>query len=173
MTPEPGERLVVGRIATAHGIRGEVVVEVHSDAPDRFAPGAVVELESPSGPQTLTVKKSRPHQGRLLVLFAEVPDRNGAEALRGRWLTIDAADAAPLPEGLFYPHEIEGFSVVDQAGAALGTLDEILENPAHDIWVVRTADGRAVMVPAVDEFVRGVDPDAHTITLSPIGGMFD
>ena len=176
MTSNADDRLVVGRIATAHGIRGECVVEVLSDAPDRFAPGAVLQLDDPADPdgaRPVTVRKSRPHKGRLLIEFAEVPDRNTAESLRGRWLTIDATDAAPLPDGLFYPHEIDGFAVRDEAGAPLGTLADVLENPAHDIWVVQTPDGRSVMVPAVTEFVRDVDSDARIITLAPIEGMFE
>lgn len=166
-------RLVVGRIVTAHGIRGEVVVDVMSDAPGRFDPGTIVQMDEPGGQRTFTIEKSRPHKKRLLVLFAEVPDRTEAERLRGRWLTIPAEDAAPLPDGAFYPHEIQGFAVFDEAGETLGTLANVLEYPAHDIWVVRTADDREVMVPAVKEFIRGVDPAAKTIVLAPIEGMFE
>ncbi|HVL90432.1 MAG TPA: ribosome maturation factor RimM [Actinomycetota bacterium] len=166
-------RLVVGRIVTAHGIRGECVVDVLSDAPDRFDPGRTVQIDEPDGRRMLTVEAARPHKARLLVLFSEVPDRTAAEALRGRWLTIPAEDAAPLPEGRFYPHQIEGFDVRDEAGAPLGVLESVLEYPAHDIWVVRTPDRREVMVPAVAEFVRGVDPEAKSIVLAPIEGMFE
>lgn len=168
-----GRRLVVGRIVTAHGIRGECVVDVMSDAPDRFDPGRTVQLDEPDGYRTLTVAKSRPHKDRLLVLFDEVPDRTAAETLRGRWLTIGAEEAADLPEGQFYPHQIEGFAVFDEQGTTLGNLASVLEYPAHDIWVVRTPDGREVMVPAVQEFIRAVDDEARTIVLAPIEGMFE
>ncbi|MGH2830890.1 MAG: ribosome maturation factor RimM [Actinomycetota bacterium] len=167
------ERLIVGRIVRAHGIHGECVVRVESDAPDRFANGSVLEAETAEGLRRLTVRASRPHQGRLLVRFAQVPDRNDAESLRGAWLTIPAYKAAPAPAGTYYAHQIEGFEVCDAGGALLGTLDAVLESPAHDIWSVRTPDGREVLVPAVGEFIRSVDVDERRIVMSPIGGMFD
>ncbi|HEX9695636.1 MAG TPA: ribosome maturation factor RimM [Actinomycetota bacterium] len=166
-------RLVVGRIVTAHGIRGECAVDVMTDAPDRFEAGKSVQIDEPDGMRTLTIAAVRPHKERLLILFEEIPDRTGAEALRGRWLTIPADEAAPLPEGAFYPHQIEGFEVRDEAGTVLGSLASVLEYPAHDIWVVRTADGQDVMVPAVKEFIRDVDPERRTIAIAPIGGMFE
>jgi 16S rRNA processing protein RimM len=167
-------RLVVGRIVTAHGIQGECAVEVLTDSPDRFAPGATLSAGDPEGDvRHLTVQKSRQHQRKLLVKFHEVADRNGAEALRGTLLSIPAEEAIPTEEGFYYPHELEGLPVLNEAGERLGTLHEVLANPASDIWVVRTANGRRVMVPAVEEFVREVDLEAGRIVLAPIGGMFD
>jgi 16S rRNA processing protein RimM len=104
-------RLIVGRIVRAHGIRGECVVHVESEAPDRFAPGARLQAEIDDATRSLTVRATRSHQDRLLVRFAEAPDRNAAEALRGAWLSIPASKAAPAPEGTYYAHEIEGFEV--------------------------------------------------------------
>jgi 16S rRNA processing protein RimM len=169
-------RLVVGRIVTAHGIVGECAVEVLSDAPERFATGAKLGAGDPADEEalrTLTIAKARPHQKKLLVKFREVTDRNGAEALRGTLLSIPAAEAIAPEEGTFYPHQLEGMAVVNEAGEPLGSLDDVLSAPASDIWVVRTPDGRRVMVPAVEEFVRDVDLDAGRIVLAPIGGMFD
>jgi 16S rRNA processing protein RimM len=170
------QRLVVGRIVTAHGIVGECAVEVLSDAPERFAPGASLDAGDPEDEavlRVLTVVKSRQHQKKLLVKFREVTDRNGAEALRGTLLSIPAVEAVPTEEGRFYPHQLEGMAVVNESGVRLGTLHEVLANPASDIWVVRTPQGRRVMVPAVTEFVRDVDLSSGRIVLAPIGGMFD
>lgn len=167
-------RLVVGRIVTAHGIRGECAVEVLSDAPERFERGAVLGAGDPDGDvSTLTVEKARQHQKKLLVKFREVPDRNGAEALRGVLLSIPASEAKAPAEGSYYPHQLEGLRVVDEDGGILGQLQEVLSTKANDIWVVRTPQGKRVMVPAVDEFVRAVDLEARRIVLAPIGGMFD
>lgn len=167
-------RLVVGRIVAAHGLQGECVIEVLSDAPDRFSVGAAVDAGDPDGRVSrLTVDGVRPDRGRLLVRFAEARDRTAAESLRGLLLSIPAEDARrPLP-GAYYPHQLEGLDVRDPNGRVLGTLREVLANPANDIWVVRTADGRDVMVPAVKEFVRTVDLGAGVIVIAPIGGMFD
>lgn len=167
------ERLVVGRIARPHGIRGETIVEVLTDFPHRFAPGSRLEAGDPSGPRrTLTVDSARAHAGRLLVAFREVADRTAAEALRGALLSIGAAEAAPPPEGTFYPHQIEGLAVVDEEGRPLGTLSRVLAGPANDLWVVETG-GREVMVPAVGEFVRDVDLDAGRIVLHVVPGLFE
>lgn len=167
-------RLVVGRIVTAHGIRGECAVEVLSDTSERFERGSVLGAGDPDGQvSTLTVERARQHQRKLLVKFREVGDRNGAEALRGVLLSIPASEAKAPAEGSYYPHQLEGLRVVDENGGVLGQLQEVLSNPASDIWVVRTPQGKRVMVPAVGEFVRDVDLEGRRIVLAPIGGMFD
>jgi len=162
------ERLVVGRIAKAHGIRGEVAIDLVSDEPARFAPGARVQ----AGDRPLTVAASRPHQGRLLVLFEEVPDRNVAETLMGADLTIPFEEARALEDDWsFYPHQLAGLKVTDESGQELGTMARVEESPASDLWVVR-AQGRDVLVPAVRDIVVRVDLDAGTIVLRPPEGLF-
>jgi len=161
------ERLVVGRIAKAHGIRGEMAVDVVSDAPERFEPGSRMN----AGARTLTVEAARSHQGRLLVKFAEVPDRNDAETLRGVELTIAGAAARALGEGEFFEFQLEGLAVVDAGGRALGTFARAEEGAAHDLWVIDTPSGE-VYVPAVKEVVRAVDLEARRITLDPPEGLF-
>jgi len=164
------DRLVVGRIVKAHGIRGEVGVDVLSDAPERFAPGSRVGAGDP--PRRLTVQSVRDHQGRLLVKFAEVPDRTAAEAIRGLVLSIDAAEARPLPEGSWYPHQLEDLDVVDEQGARLGRWVRAEESPAHDVWVV-DVDGREVLIPAIADLIVGVELDARRIVVRPMPGLFD
>jgi len=91
-------QLVVGRIAKAHGIGGEVAVEVRTDAPDdRFAPGTSL-LTEPGERGPLTVRRTRWHSGRLLVVFDEVADRTAAEALRGTLLVADST-TSPQVDG--------------------------------------------------------------------------
>src|SRR5690606_32732388 len=92
--------LTVGRIVRPHGIRGEVVVEVLTDEPEqRYAVGAelVVQPARESVPPVLTVVSRRPHQGRYLLAFRELPDRTAAERVRGVLLQVDSAEV-PLPE---------------------------------------------------------------------------
>jgi 16S rRNA processing protein RimM len=167
------ERLVVGRIAKAHGIHGEVAVDVTSDAPERFALGSRMTAGG-SGRQDreLTVAAVRPHQGRLLIRFEEVPDRTAAEALHGAILSIPSEDAHTLPEWSFYPHQLEGLTVLDEQGEMLGRMVRVEENPANDLWIVD--DGtREVLVPAVRAIVRAVNVEAGTIVLAPPDGLFD
>ena len=162
------ERLVVGRIAKAHGINGEVSIEVLSDAPDRFAVGARVF----DGDRPLAVATARAHHGRLLVRFEGVLDRSGAESLRGTELTIPAAEAHALDdEWSFYPHQLVGFAVTDEKGKTLGTMRRVEESPGADLWVVGARSGE-VLVPAVRDIVVAVDLDERTIVLRPPDGLF-
>jgi 16S rRNA processing protein RimM len=161
------DAVVVGRIAKAHGIRGEVSVEVLSENPERFAIGARLG----NGDRELTIRATRKHGDRLLVKFEEIPDRNGAEALRGTELTVPEDEVAPLPEGRYYPHQLRGLAVVDPSGTALGTFERVERSPAHDIWVVGSQRGE-VLVPAVKEFVREVDLERGRITIDPPEGLF-
>lgn len=133
----------------------------------------MLDVGEPDGsPVPRTISAVRPHKGRLLVLFEEITDRNGAEALRGSLLSILASHAAPAEEGRYYAHQLEGLRVVDEAGADLGVMTAVLENPANDLWVVR-AGNRDVLVPAVKEIVRDVDLEHGRIVLRPVPGLFD
>ena len=162
------ERLVVGRIAKAHGIQGEVAIDVLSDEPARFAPGARMF----AGDRALTVATSRSHHDRLLVRFDDVPDRSAAEALQGEELTIPADEARALDdEWSFFPHQLAGLTVTDEDGRTLGTMDRVDESPSADLWVVR-AHGREVLVPAVRDIIIRVDLDARTIVFRPPEGLF-
>lgn len=164
------DRLIVGRIAKAHGIRGEVAIDLHTDAPEkRFARGAVVRADPDLD---LTIATSRPHQGRMLVRFEGVPDRNGAEALRGRWLSVDAATVPPREDPWsFWEFELDGARVVDVSGAPLGTFVRVEQGKVDDLWVVATPNGH-VLVPAVRPIVHAVDVAAKTIVLDPPEGLF-
>jgi 16S rRNA processing protein RimM len=162
------ERLVVGRIAKAHGIRGEVAVDVVSDEPARFAPGARVL----AGDRTLRITTARAHGDRLLVRFDDIPDRTAAESLKGLELTIPAEEARALDgDWSFYPHQLVGLAVTDESGNELGTMSRVEESPASDLWVVRS-HGRDVLVPAVRDIVIRVDLDAGQIVLRPPAGLF-
>jgi len=161
------ERLVVGRVAKAHGLNGEVAVDVYSDDPDRFQPGARVFINE----REITIATARAHQGRMLVRFEDVTDRTMAEALRGGELTIPREEARELGEGSFYPHELAGMSVEDESGRTLGTMVRVDESPASDLWVVRSGN-REVLMPAVRDIVIAVDADRNAIVVRPPDGLF-
>jgi len=169
----PPRRVVVGRIVKPHGTKGELVIEVMSDAPGRFARGSKLEAGDLEGARkTLTIHSTRDDRGRLLVRFAQVPDRDAADAVRGLLLSIPSGDAAPLPDGAYYDWQLEGLSVEDEDGHPLGTLARVEQGTGQDRWVVKTDDGE-VQVPAVEEFVRRVDLEGGKIVLHLIPGLFD
>jgi 16S rRNA processing protein RimM len=170
---DPPARVVVGRIVKPHGIKGELVVEVLSDAAERFARGSKLQAGDPDGERkTLTVRSTRDDRGRLLVRFAEVRDRDAADAARGLLLSIAREDVAALPEGTFYDWQLEGLAVEDEDGRRLGALARVEQGIGQDRWVVDTGRGE-VQVPAVEEFVRRVDLEGGKIVLHLIPGLFD
>jgi len=173
--------LVVGRIGKPHGLKGEVAVEPRTDEPDRrFAVGAVLATEAPRGgaphgpgrPAALTIRAVRWHQSRLLVTFEEITDRNQAEAARGLVLlaTIDAEEVPEDPEE-FYDHQLVGLRVVTTDGDDVGELAEVAHGSAQDLLVVRTGDGREVLVPFVSALVPVVDVRAGRIEVADRPGL--
>lgn len=172
MAPIP-DRIVVGRIVKAHGTGGEMLIEVLSDAPNRFAPGARVEAGELEGKRrVLKVHKSRVDRGKLLVAFTGVRTRDDAAALRGSLLSIAAEDVAPPAEGTYYEWQIVGLDVVDQDGKPLGRLVRVEERAGNDLWVVDTGHGET-LVPAVEEFIRSVDLEARRVVVRVIPGLFE
>jgi 16S rRNA processing protein RimM len=172
--PPPG-RLVVGRLVRPHGIRGEVLVEVLSDAPERFVPGAELAAGDPDGGgplRPLTVVAARPHQGRVLASFAGVGDRDAAAALAGQLLSIPLAAARPLGPDEFWPHQLVGLAVVDRDGRHRGTVEEVLPGAAHDLLAVGLRGGARALVPAVAALVS-VDLGAGRVLVDALPGLLD
>lgn len=167
-------RVVVGRIGRAQGIRGEVTVEPRTDEPEtHFAPGSVL-VTDPGVVGPLTVASSRWQGSRLVVHFAGVSDRNGAEALRGVLLEAERDEAArPADPDEYYDHQLVGLRAVDVTGSALGVVVEVVHLPAQDLLAVRTPDDREVLVPFVTALVPTVDVGAGRLVLDPPGGLFD
>ena len=159
--------VVVGRITRAHGTRGEVAVLVLSETPERFADEARVFLEDGT---PLTVERSRAHGGRLLVKFREVPDRTRAEELRGRLLVVPESMLPALPEGAWWPHQIEGCEVVTESGRSLGRVVEVVPNPANDLWVARVGEVET-LIPALRDVLVSVDVEARRIVVREVPGL--
>ena len=166
--------LVVGRIGRAHGLRGEVLVDVRTDEPEaRMAPGAVLATD-PGTAGPLTIAAGRVHSGRLLLHFAGVTDRTGAEALRGVLLLADVdPDARPQDDDEWYDHQLVGLDVVRADGAAVGEVREVLHLPGHDVLAVTRPDGSEVLVPFVSEIVPEVDVEANRLVVTPPPGLLD
>jgi 16S rRNA processing protein RimM len=168
------ELLLVGRIAKAHGIAGELTVDVHTDAPDeRFSPGAVLNARlRDRSVRALTVSAVRAHSGRLLVRFAEVPDRTVAETLRGAQLLVDAADLPPSEDpDEFYDHELEGLAAVLADGTEIGRIREVAHSPGGELLVIDRAEGGEALVPFVRAIVPEVDVASGRVVLDPPEGL--
>lgn len=173
------DTVVVGRIGRAHGIKGEVSVEPRTDEPERrFAVGSTLTGITPGRaaggvPRLLTVAGTRWHQGRLLVRFEEIHDRNDAEAARGLVLevAIDPHDRPEDPEE-FYDHQLVGLSVRRADGSDLGTLKAVVHGPAQDLLVI-DVEGREVLVPFVSALVPEVDVVAGHLVVADVPGLIE
>ncbi len=153
-----------GEIVNTHGVRGEVKIMPWTDTPEFLR--AVKTLYVDGKP--LKVLSSRIHKGALLAALEGVEDVNAAMRLKGRRVSIDREDA-PLAPGSFFIQDIIGARVVDEAGAVIGTLAEVIDAPAGMVYVVRGESEH--LIPAVPEFVLRTDADEGVITVRLIEGM--
>lgn len=173
-TADPGRtagdplEVVVGIVGRAHGLRGDVAVELRTDEPEvRFAPGSVLGIEGSSSRLTVVTLRDAA-AGRLVVRFDEASDRTAAEALRGRVLTV-SVDAQRRPTGddpeEYYDRQLRGLRVLDADGHEVGVVAEVIHLPSQDMLAV-TTDGGERLVPFVSELVPHVDLAAGTAQLA-------
>lgn len=166
------ERLPVGHVRRAHGIRGAVVVRSLTDAAElRFAPGSRLRTDE-DPPRELEVTAAAPHRDGWLVRFSGIDDRDGAETLRGVTLTIAREERRPLAEDEWWPDELEGCRVETAEGDELGVIVGVVHGAAQDRLVVETRHGDRVELPLVDELVPVVDVEARRIVAAPPEGLF-
>jgi 16S rRNA processing protein RimM len=171
------EYLHVGLIVNTHGIRGELRVLSKTDFPEiRFAPGSRLLLlhERLERPLPLTVEKSRPHKSTMVVKFREWNSINEAEPYKGGRLVVTREDLAPLneEEGEFYFHQIIGCRVETTDGRSVGTVKEILQLPANDVWVVQPeGSDREILLPYIDDVVKEVDAEKRKIVIEWMEGL--
>ena len=160
------DQVVVGTIGRPQGIRGQVTVRPRTDMPElRFAPGATLL----AGGRELTVTGHSMTQGRLVVAFAGITDREAAESLRGLdlWAEVGTVD---LEEDEFHDTDLIGLTAVDPSGTVLGEVVGVDHPPAQDLLVVRTPGGDR-LVPFVTALVPLVDPAAGRLVIEPIPGL--
>lgn len=164
-------KVTVARIGRAHGLKGEVSVELHTDIPEeRLTPGAVFDTE-PASAGPLTVAKVRNLADRWWVTFEQIQDRTAAEAARGVEIVIDAP--ASDEEDAWFVHELVGLTAQRPDGTTIGEVVEVLDMPAHDVLVVRQPSGFRAMIPLVDAFVPEVDVAGGRIVLTPAHGLLE
>jgi 16S rRNA processing protein RimM len=167
-------QLVVGRIGRAHGIRGDVLVDVRTDDPElRFAVGSVLATD-PAAAGPVTIERSRWHSGKLLLAFEGYADRTAVERLRGVRLVIDSAELLPLEDpDEFHDHELVGLAVLTTDGEKLGEIFEVIHSPAGELLAVQRTGGGEVLIPFIREFVPEVDVPGGRVVVAPPEGLLD
>ena len=175
--------LTVGRVVKAHGISGELVVEIRTDDPaSRFSPGSTLRAKPSRGGEerSCVIETVREHGGRLLVRLAGITDREAADGLRGMLFVVDSEDLPDIDEAdTYYDHQLEGLRVHTVDGQRIGVVAEVLHTAAGELLAVRPDAGaagegkREVLVPFVTAIVTSVSLDDGTVEIDPPEGLLD
>lgn len=171
----PAGHMIVGRILGAHGLRGEVKIESHTDFAERFAVGREVLVGQELA--LARIATSRPHKNAFLVRFQEVADRTEAEALRNQWLYIPDEAAMELDEDSFWVHDIIGLAVQTEEQRLLGEISDVLFTGANEVYVVTPApginQGKDLLIPALADVVQTVDLTEKLVTVRLLPGLLN
>lgn len=163
--------LECGKIINTHGVAGGLMVESWCDDVETLCEIKTLYYKKKEEYIPLEVTKASIHKGRGLMYFRGIDDMDAAALLKNRVVYADREDI-PIDEDRVFIADIIGLPVYDEGtGEKLGTLSDMIELPASDIFVVKRDDGSEVMVPAVDEFIGHIDDEG--VFLCPIPGMFD
>lgn len=170
---------MVGRVRRAHGIRGELVVESMTDAPDAiFAPGRRVfagtsDGDVAKGQPELRILRSSPFKGGWIIAFEGIDDRTNAEKWRDRTLLLPEDEVEPPAEGEVFIHDLVGMSVVGPTGDTVGEVIEVFELPQGLVFEVRREARKPVILPFDGQTVVSVDAERRVIHIDPIEGLLD
>lgn len=176
--PANGEYAIVGRVRKAHGVRGELVIELLTDKPDAFfASGrrvyaGTVNGEVSPGAPTLTVRDAQPFKGGLIVRFDEIADRDIADIWRRRFLLVPLGELPEPSQNEVYLHDLPGLSVSDVAGKPIGLVRGWFE-VGPQILLEIERHGTTILVPWRLEFVHALDVQARTLVLDLPEGLID
>ncbi|WP_301108943.1 ribosome maturation factor RimM [Sporosarcina sp.] len=164
----------VGKIVNTHGIRGEVRVMATTDFPDeRFAVGSELAIFMPKSktPVMVKVASHRKHKNFNLLTFEGYPNINDVEKFRDGIVKVSERDLTELEENEFYYHEIIGCRVVTETGEEIGTVTEIIETGANDVWTVTPKEGKPHYIPYIEQVVKEIDVDEKLVKIELMDGL--
>ena len=179
-TDNKSETVLIGKVGSPVGIKGEVRITLYAQDSTNLKEGKVLLLERAGKTTEAAIKRLRYQKERPVVKLEGIDDRNAAEEIRGMEVSIRACDMEELPEGEHYVRDLIGCRVVDiaqgaadEGGAEIGVLADVIQNTAQSILDVRTPEGKSVLIPAVDAFLRSIDEEAGVIEVELIPGFLD
>ena len=163
------EKILIGKITSAVGLKGELKVynysdgiEIYEDTPKIYAGDTLYEVRS-----------VRTQKNMVILGLCGIDDRNAAEKMRGTELFVTEDDLPELPEGQFYVRDLIGMEVRTEDGELLGTVSDVIQNTAQDLFEVELTEGRKVLIPKVDEFILNIDGAERMITVRLQEGLLD
>ena len=180
-TDNTKETVLIGKVGSPVGIKGEVRITLYAQDSTNLKEGKVLLLQRGSKgaalscPVCAAIERLRYQKDRPVVKLEGINDRNAAEDIREMQVSIYEEDLEDLPEGEHYVRDLIGCRVVDIAadGQEVGVLRDVIQNTAQSILEVETADGRSVLIPAVDAFLRSIDEESGVIEVELIPGFTD
>jgi 16S rRNA processing protein RimM len=161
--------LAVGFLRRPHGLRGEMIMDLHTDFPERLQSGRRLFVGDKY--KSMTLAGTRPHAKGMLVKFKGIETPEAAGQLRNQWVYVRASEVPSLPEGQLYQHELFGFEVIDESGNSLGELVEIIETGANDVYVVRNESGKEILLPAISSVVLETDSTRRVMRVHLLEGL--
>ena len=157
--------VVVGKLRRAHGLRGEMVMEIHTDFPERLKPQKTVYLGEQKEPFKL--RTVRPHDRYLLVSIDGFFDPDAVARFRNTEVFVRTDTLPDLPEGQYYHHQLIGLQIVTEQGSRLGKLVEILETGSNDVYVISGEEGQEILLPALEGVILAVDLEKKEMRVQP------
>ena len=161
--------LSVGFLRRPHGVNGEIIMDLHTDFPERMKKGRKIFVGDDHKP--MTFENVRSHANGLLVKFKGVNTSDEAGMYRNQWVFIRQKDAPALPEGQFYKHELLGLNVIDEKDERLGELVEIIETGANDVYLVRDDLGKEILLPAIPSVILDLQPARGFVRVHLLEGL--
>lgn len=173
-SPAEGEPvyLAVGFLRRPHGVRGEIMLEIQTDYPERLKPGEIFYIGDERLP--VTIESQRQHNKGLLLSFEGIHDRDEVGRYRNKSLLVNLADWSPLPEGEYYDYQLIGMKVVvEETGEVLGNLIEIIATGANDVYLVKSESGREILLPVIPEVILDIDLAQCQMSIYLLPGLVD
>lgn len=164
-SPQSGEPvyLAIGKLRRSHGVKGEIILEMTYEFPKRIKPGLKVFIGKDK--QEFILSSIRPTNKLYLVSIEGFNDCDAVSVFRNQWVYVYRSTMGPLPDGLFYQHEVIGMQVIDAKGNAVGIVKEILETGANDVYVVNTPEGEEILLPAVKSVILSMSRETNSMVV--------
>ena len=164
------EKIEIGKITSAVGLKGEVKVYNYSDSAEIYKNTETVYVDE----EPMKIQHVRMQKNMVILKLEGIDDRNGAEQIRGSEIFITEADLPELPDGEFYIRDLIGMAVIDAAnGETIGTVRDVIQNTAQDIFDVQTSAGKQALIPNVPEFIIDIDAEKREIKVKLIEGLIE
>lgn len=165
--------LRVGVIANTHGIRGEVKVFPTTDEKERFKDLKKVILDMGKEQKVLEIQSVRFFKNLVILKFKGIDNINDIEMCKGKDLLVTREDAVPLEEGEYFIADLLDLDVYSDEDEKIGVLYDVMQTGANDVYVVKTEEGKEILLPAIDECILDIDLEESRMTVHIMEGLLD